>query len=155
MMAQMLRFTKTDLREERGFTLIELLVVILIIGILAAIAIPLFVNQKSKAVDAAAKEVARTGAQAAETYSTDHSGEYIGVELKNLHEYEPALQTASGNNNAYLSNAESTEGGKGFTVTATSTNGDTFTWSKNSKGQVSRSCEAKSSSTGGCQNDSW
>ena len=49
-------------QDEGGFTLIELLVVILIIGILAAIAIPAFLSQKSKAVDAGAKTLASTGA---------------------------------------------------------------------------------------------
>ena len=65
--------------DEKGFTLIELLVVILIIGILAAIAIPSFLNQKTKATDASAKELARTAQTAAETYSTDHNGSYAGM----------------------------------------------------------------------------
>ena len=60
---------------EKGFTLIELLVVILIIGILAAIAIPSFLNQKGKANDASAKELARTAQTTMETYATDHNGE--------------------------------------------------------------------------------
>ena len=62
---------------ERGFTLIELLVVILIIGILAAIAIPSFLNQKSKASDAAAKELAHTAQVAMETLATDNNGSYL------------------------------------------------------------------------------
>ena len=53
--------------DEGGFTLIELLVVILIIGILAAIAIPSFLSQKSKAYDASAKELAQTAQTAMET----------------------------------------------------------------------------------------
>ncbi len=132
---------RTRLRQsEQGFTLIEMLVVVLIIGILAAIAIPSFLSQKSKAVDASAKEVARTGAQAADTYATDHAGNYGGISLKALHEYEPALQITEGAGNAYLSSAESKESGNGYAVTATSTNGDTFTYTKTEGGEASRTC---------------
>ncbi len=77
-----------SLRRDQGFTLIELLVVILIIGILAAIAIPSFLNQKSKGYDASAKEMARTAQTAAEAYGTDHNGQYTGMTRKILHEYE-------------------------------------------------------------------
>ena len=62
--------------REEGFTLIELLVVMLIIGILAAIAIPTFFNQRNKASDSSAKEMAHTGQVAAETIATDNNGSY-------------------------------------------------------------------------------
>src|SRR5205823_8027725 len=71
------------LQGEEGFTLVELLVVILIIGILAAIAIPSFLNQKGKGEDAAAKSSAREAATAVETWYTDN-GNYnaTGAQLR-------------------------------------------------------------------------
>jgi type IV pilus assembly protein PilA len=146
-------------KDEGGFTLIELLVVILIIGILAAIAIPSFLSQKSKATDSSAKELARTAQTTSETYSTDHNGSYEGITTAVLKEYEPSIQTAAGNNNAYLSGAKAIETGSGFEVTATSaTAGHTFTIVKKANGTVERTCTPAGktgSEGGGCQNSSW
>ena len=58
--------------KDRGFTLIELLVVIVIIGILAAIAIPTFLNQRKKGVDASLKSDLKTAATSVETWVTDN-----------------------------------------------------------------------------------
>lgn len=142
-------------RGEQGFTLIELLVVILIIGVLAAIAIPAFINQRGKATDAQAKEMARTAEQAAETYSTDNNGEYKGLEPKILHEYEPAIVTEAGKGNAYVNVAESKEENKGYVIVVTSLNADTFTITKVAAGTVTRTCETKLANKGGCQTGKW
>src|SRR6202165_3551223 len=82
--------------DEKGFTLIELLVVILIIGILAAIAIPSFLNQKTKASDSQAKAQARTAQTAAETLATDNNGSYASTTVTALQTVEPTLNDTTG-----------------------------------------------------------
>ncbi len=81
--------------SEAGFTLIELLVVMLILGILAAIALPAFFNQKDKANDAKAKEYAHSAQVAIETYATDNGGAYTGATVALLQGIEPTLKSAN------------------------------------------------------------
>jgi type IV pilus assembly protein PilA len=140
---------------EDGFTLVELLVVILIIGVLAAIAIPSFLDQQGKAYDTTAKEMARGASLAAETYETEHSGNYTGISPEVLHEFDHSLQLVEGKNNAYLKTAEESEAGQGYVVTAVAPKSkDTFTITRTANGEWKRTCTG-SASSGGCRTGTW
>jgi type IV pilus assembly protein PilA len=144
-------------QDEGGFTLIELLVVILIIGILAAIAIPSFLNQKGKAYDASAKELARTAQTTAETYATDHNGEYTGMTEAELIKYESGLLKCPSTSNAcFLSVGKATTNEYAVTTEAANTK-DKFTVTRNSAGEISRTCASGPSKTGcsGSESGSW
>ena len=88
-------------QDESGFTLVELLVVMLILGLLAAIAIPAFFNQQNKAKDADAKSAARTAETAMETFNTGNNGTYVGATAgtatSELNKIEPTLNDVGAN----------------------------------------------------------
>jgi type IV pilus assembly protein PilA len=128
---------QSGVRDERGFTLIELLVVVLIIGILAGIGIPLWLSQKGKANDAAAKVQARTAETAAETYATDHNGKYEGLSIGELREVDPTLRSE---NPAKLVLAEAQAEG-GYVIEAKSVpTGNVFKIERTAGGEAIRTC---------------
>jgi type IV pilus assembly protein PilA len=132
-------------QAEQGFTLIELLVVILIIGILAAIAIPSFLNQKSKGNDSEAKSTVVTAAEAMETCATDNNGSYATCDKSAILLIEPTL------NDAASRLTVTPNGTTGYTIVVTSTRNSavSFTMTKAS-GVTTRSCATGSEDKGGC-----
>jgi type IV pilus assembly protein PilA len=141
--------------DQSGFTLIELLIVVLVIGVLAAIAIPLFLGDSGRAKDAQAKELARTAQTTAETIATEHEGSYEQVSPPELHAVEPTIGIVASTSEAYLSAASGTQGE--YSVTATSPNGDELTIKKSSSGEVTRECSSPIEKTGcsGAESGSW
>jgi type IV pilus assembly protein PilA len=141
------RLRRASVRQEGGFSLIELLVVILIIGILAAIAIPAFLSQTAKAYDVSAKSQVRTARTAMEAYVTDHNGSYAGATLGDLIAIEPTLRdTGPAALTSVIPN-----GTVGYTLVSTANDtGDTFTITV-TNGVVARTCTATSGGhPGGC-----
>jgi type IV pilus assembly protein PilA len=137
-------------RNQEGFTLIELLIVILIIGVLAAIAIPAFLGQRARAHDTAAKNMVRQAQMAMESHY-QNGLTYTGATVALLQAIEPSLAPGKGPTLA----APTTLSVDGYVLTVTSKSTNTFTITKVAtagvtQGRTNRTC-TRPNTKGGCK----
>jgi type IV pilus assembly protein PilA len=146
------------LRDARGFTLIELLVVVLLIGILAAIAIPSYLNHQKKGEDADAESNARNLVSKVELcYATNEDYTLCNTVAKLGGGGDVGVPWGTSPGQVSVVDAAKTT----YTITAISKStsdgsNHTFTLTKGASGVVTKSCTAgASNNNGSCKNGSW
>jgi len=131
-------------RSEKGMTLIELMVVVLIIGVLAAIALPAFLAQRAKAQDGNAKSDARSMVSAMEACYTE------------VARYDPCPEPDTGiPAGAGPGEVEVSSAGDTYVIVAHSRTGNSFTATKNPDNTLTRTCSDAGTPKGGCAAGAW
>ncbi len=141
----MRRSTGTERQATGGFTFVEVLLVTIVLGLLAALAIPSFLGTRDQATGATAEALLRTGASAVETASVDHEG-YAALTTGALETAEPAVAWSTSAGASARDDAITVTGlgPQGYTLSTVSESGVTYTLAKDlgASPAVTRTCGA-------------
>ena len=146
--------------REQGFSLIEVLIAMLVIGLLAAIAIPTLLGQQGKAHDSSAKEAVNRVAKEVETCRVEHSS-YAACDEKDELEGAPDIDWGQDPGQAgVLKEMTSTDSYVAYAVSTAKTNGKNhvYAWMKDASGVTKRLCVDTSLAAlnaGGCSGGTW
>lgn len=140
--------------SEAGFTLVEVLVIMLIMGILAGIAVPSFLNQRGRADDSSSKAAARAAAVAIEAYASENLGSYQGVTAAWLNSKDnaiPADTDVSGFANCNTGAPDNLPLCWVITLPANTSTGTIFRLTKRYDGQILSDCDVSPPTSDGMQ----